>query len=173
MGKDCWFPSPSNLPQSLIHTSMDPREMRGCPWRKQAVCCSWLPFSQPLWDHCPSGEPWAPSLLCRARKASCMWKPEKHSVHFWQVQLGSVQAKHHCPLQTHSSSLNSFHQWYKGNVCKDCLSPATRSRFTRDKTIYLDFKGLDRAQAPGYNTWKMHQLLPSFTDQGVFGELMR
>lgn len=46
-----------------------------------------LPVGNP--EHLPS---------YRASKASCTWKPEKHDVHFWQIQPGIAQTRHHCPV---------------------------------------------------------------------------
>lgn len=64
--------SPYNLPQGLVHTSIDLREMRGCPCWKQTTCCNCLAFKNPLWDHYPLWGTLSIFFLHRTRKASYM-----------------------------------------------------------------------------------------------------
>lgn len=108
-GKTADFPQPS----SFLPISVGSRMMRAHPWCKPTTCCSW--FRHPLWDHCPLLGTLSTFPLTQNQKSQLSMKSRgKHDGSSWQTQPGSAQTQHHCCLQTPSSSLNIFHQGYKG-----------------------------------------------------------
>lgn len=60
--------SPYNLPQGLVHTSIDLREMRGCPCWKQTHAAIALPLKTHYGITIPCGEPWASSSCTEPEK---------------------------------------------------------------------------------------------------------
>lgn len=164
MGKDCWFSSTLSLPTSQWVQGWWEHTLGANQPRAAVSLDIHYGITVPYWEHR------APSLLHRTRKACWVWNPEDSTMAVpgrfsWVVFKRSTTVIYKPTAAAWASSTRDT------RVCKDCLSTTTRSRFSGD--IYLDFKGLDRVQASGCNTWRMHQLLPPFTEWGVFGELMR
>lgn len=158
MGKDCWFCSAF----SLLPTSVGSRMMRAHPWCRPTTAAIGLDIhygiTVPYWEH------WAPSLSHRTRKTSCLCNPED-SMMADPGRFSQAVFKHSTTAVYKPTTAAWTSSTRDTKMCKDSLSITTRSRPSGD--IYLDFKGLDRVQAFGSNTWRMHQLLPPVTEQGV------
>lgn len=130
--------STCNLPQGLIHTSIDPERM---PLLKTNHMLQLSSFQKPITGSLSlMGNPEHLSLAQNQKSQLCAKAKEKHDSHFWETELGSMQTKHYPLRNPQQHNLESFHQGYKGNICKN---QTFTSRYIQ--AICFDFKGLEEA----------------------------